>query len=90
MTPSTPAIVVVHAKAARTALYDLTLTLALPEGSSTDPAAIRRYIEDLQPGVLSAACTDTTLDRVTDVVLVDVLGIEPSNHGGDVGVRDDR
>lgn len=90
MNTSAPATVVVHAKAARTAVRDLTLTFSLPEGTSADPAAIRRYIDDLQPGVLSAACTDATLDRVTDVVLVDVLGIEPSTHGGDAGVRDDR
>jgi hypothetical protein len=87
---SAPGTVVVHAKAARTAVHDLTLTFSLPEGTSADPAAIRRYIEDLQPGVLSAARTDATLDRVTDVVLVDVLGTEPSNRGGDAGVRDDR
>ncbi|MFB7865600.1 hypothetical protein [Streptomyces sp. NPDC056069] len=90
MNPPAPATVVVHVKAARTALYDLTLLLSLPEGSSADPAAIRRYVEDLQPGVLSAACTDTTLDRVTDVALVDILGIEPSGHGADTGARDDR
>ncbi|MGY3677279.1 hypothetical protein [Streptomyces sp. TE33382] len=90
MNPSAPATVVVHVKAARTALYDLTLLLSLPEGSSADRAAIRSYVEDLQPGVLSAACTDTTLDRVTDVVLVDVLDIEPSGHGADPGARDDR
>ncbi|WP_327378670.1 hypothetical protein OG393_32670 (plasmid) [Streptomyces sp. NBC_01216] len=90
MNTSAPATVMVHAKAARTAVHDLTLTFSLPEGASADPAAIRRYIEDLQPGVRSAACTDATLDQVTDVVLVDVLGIEPSTHGGDAGVRDDR
>ncbi|HEY8984671.1 MAG TPA: hypothetical protein VIU15_34485 [Streptomyces sp.] len=90
MNPSAPATVVVHMKAAQTALHDLTLLLTLPEGSSVDPAAIRSYIEDLQPGVLSAACTDTTLDRVTDVVLVDILSIEPSTHGAGAGDRDDQ
>ncbi|MER5356308.1 hypothetical protein ABT093_39070 [Kitasatospora sp. NPDC002551] len=88
MNSSAPTTVVVHVKAARTALYDV--TLSLPEGSSADPAVIRRYVEDLQPGVLSAACTDATLDRVTDVALVDILDISPSVHGSDTGARDDR
>lgn len=88
MNSSAPTTVVVHVKAARTALYDV--TLSLPEGSSSDPAVIRRYVEDLQPGVLSAACTDATLDRVTDVALVDILDISPSIHGSDTGARDDR
>ncbi|WP_432140038.1 hypothetical protein [Streptomyces sp. bgisy154] len=88
MNSSAPTTVVVHVKAARTALYDV--TLSLPEGSSVDPAVIRRYVEDLQPGVLSAACTDATLDRVTDVALVDILDISPSVHGSDTGARDDR
>ncbi|MER6117993.1 hypothetical protein [Streptomyces sp. NPDC001743] len=90
MNSSAPTTVVVHVKAARTALYDVTLTLSLPEGSSADPAVIRRFVEDLQPGVLSAACTDATLDRVTDVALVDILDISPSVHGSDTGARDDR
>ncbi|MFJ9574693.1 hypothetical protein [Streptomyces bacillaris] len=77
-------------KATRSALYDFTLTIALPEGVATQPSAIRQYVEDLQPGVLAAECTDSTLDRITDVVLADVLGIEFPAKSAIAGAHDER
>ncbi|MEU6405408.1 hypothetical protein [Streptomyces sp. NPDC046985] len=77
-------------KATRSALYDFTLTIALPEGATAQPAAIWQLVENLQPGVLSAECTDSTLDRITDVVLVDVLDIEFPAKNAIGGARDER
>jgi hypothetical protein len=89
MDSPSPVTAVVHVKASRSALYDFTLTIALPEGVAAQPSAIRQHIEGLQPGVLAAECTDATLDRITDVALVDVLSIEFAADplGGN---RDDR
>lgn len=90
MDSPSPATAVVHVKATRSALYDFTLTIALPEGIAAQAATVRQHVEDLQPGVLSAECTDSTLDRITDVVLVDVLGIEFPAENAIGGAHDER
>ncbi|MFF2378408.1 hypothetical protein ACFVUW_28865 [Streptomyces xiamenensis] len=85
-----PRTAVVQLKVARSALYDFTLTVTLPEGVAAQPTAIRQHVEDLQPGVLSAECTESTLDRITDVALVDVIGIEFPAENFTAGTHDDR
>ncbi|WP_239221596.1 hypothetical protein [Streptomyces sp. OfavH-34-F] len=90
MVSPSSATAVVHVKATRSALYDFTLTIALPEEVGAQPAAIRQYVEELRPEVLAAECTDSTLDRTTDVVLVDVLGIEFPAKNAIGGAHDER
>ncbi|MFZ3494544.1 hypothetical protein ACODT5_15195 [Streptomyces sp. 5.8] len=83
-----PATAVVRVKAIRTAVHDITLMLSLPDDLSAQPGALRRHIEELQPGVLSSACTDANLDRVTDIVVVDVLGVAAPTKEASAGVCD--
>jgi hypothetical protein len=73
--------VTVRLKATRATVHDLALVLSVPEESATSRAAMRRYLETLQPGVFSAACTDETVDYVADAALVDVLGVEVMTDG---------
>ncbi|MEU9255757.1 hypothetical protein AB0D66_28400 [Streptomyces sp. NPDC048270] len=77
-------------KAIRTVVHDITLMFSLPYGLAAQPGAIRRYIEELQPGVLAAACTDANLDQVADIALVEVLGVAAPTEEAGAGVRDGR
>ncbi|MCM2430908.1 hypothetical protein [Streptomyces sp. RKAG337] len=81
----------VHLKVTRTVVYDVALPISLPAEIAACPGALRRYVEDLQPGVLSAACTEEAIDRITDVALLDVLGIDiQTPEIPDAGERHDR
>ncbi|MGW4894591.1 hypothetical protein ACWEQL_20295 [Kitasatospora sp. NPDC004240] len=80
--------VAVRLTAVRTSVHDLVLSLELPAGTAASLPAVRRHLEDLQPGVLAAACTDETVDRLTDVAVLDVLALSavivpPEEVGGD-------
>lgn len=83
-----PATAVVRVKAMRTAEHDITLMLSLPNDFTAQPGALRRHIEELQPGVLSAACTDANLVQVTDIVVVDVLDVAAPAEEAGAGVCD--
>ncbi|MBV9025221.1 MAG: hypothetical protein JO362_15840 [Streptomycetaceae bacterium] len=45
--------VTVHLKATRTTVHDLALALSVPAESATSHAAVRRYLETIQPGVFA-------------------------------------
>ncbi|MCX5216211.1 hypothetical protein OG689_44555 [Kitasatospora sp. NBC_00240] len=73
--------VTAYVKATRTVVHDVALTLELSAALASDPNLVRRHIEDLNPGALSAACTDETVDRVTDVALLHVSSIDVVTDG---------
>ena len=77
----------VHLKATRTVVHDLVLRIRIPVGA-IGQHAIRSHLEALQPGILSAACTDDTVDRVTDVAVLDVLDVVAGPRAHLEGDRD--
>jgi hypothetical protein len=71
----------IHAKITRTAVYDTDLTLSVPSHVAADAALLRRHLEEAEPGVLSAACTEESLDRLTDVRFLDLIDVEREPPG---------
>lgn len=72
--------VTVHAKAMRTAFHDITLILTVPAAIAASPAAVQAHLDELNPGVLAASCTEDTVDRISDVQVLDVLSVHASRH----------
>ncbi|MEV4505462.1 hypothetical protein [Streptomyces klenkii] len=72
--------VTVHAKAMRTAFHDTTLILTLPAAIAASPAAVLAHLDELNPGVLAAACTEDTVDRISDIQVLDVLSVHTARR----------
>ncbi|MEU5417872.1 hypothetical protein [Streptomyces sp. NPDC020667] len=72
--------VTVHAKAMRAAFHDITPTMTVPAAIAASPAAMLDHLGELNPGVLPAACTEDTVDRISDVQVLDVLSVHTARR----------
>ncbi|MFC7991957.1 hypothetical protein ACFUV2_21865 [Streptomyces pilosus] len=68
--------ITVRAKAVVVAVHDVSLTVRVPGDRTPSRAEAQRLLEELEPGVLDAACTPYTIDHHRGAEVLDVLDVQ--------------
>ncbi|MFC8946397.1 hypothetical protein [Streptomyces rochei] len=68
--------ITVRAKAVVVAVHDISPTVRVPGDRTPSRAEPQRLLEELEPGVLDAACTPYTIDHHRRAEVLDVLDVQ--------------